>query len=154
MAGNRYVVDHRDEATATLRNVTSGQIHPIADPPDVFEDEALVATLTENADGLTWSIESIDRRWTVTIGVSDRAPGERARAAAADCSAGDNARIDRPSGELHVVVVPESETSAAVRDVIDDEATLDRAVRLGVERVDVRSAPGLVAVRYGSFESA
>lgn len=153
MTGNRYVVAHRDEATATLRNVTSGQIHTIPDPPDVADDEALVATLTENADGMTWSVESIDRRWTVTIGASDEPPGDRAWRAAADCSIGEIARVDRPSGALHVVVVPESETRAGVRDVITDEATRDRAIRLGVERVDVRSAPGLIAVRYGSSES-
>jgi hypothetical protein len=34
-------------------------------------------------------------------------------------------------------------------DVIDDrEGTLSRAARLGVNRVEVRSEPGVVAVRY------
>ncbi|MFB6162049.1 MAG: DUF5812 family protein [Halococcoides sp.] len=150
MAKTRYVVDHRDEETATLRNVTSGQIHTIVDPPDVSEDEALVADLTENTDGMTWSIESIDRRWTVTIGASDQPPGDRARAAAADCSVGEIARVDRSSGALHVIPVPELETKAAVRDVLDDDATLDRAVRLGTDRVEIRHEPGLIAVRYDS----
>jgi len=48
-----------------------------------------------------------------------------------------------------VVTVPEETTDAAVSDVVDDrEATLSRAARLGVNRVEVRSTPGVVSVRY------
>jgi len=44
---------------------------------------------------------------------------------------------------------PEEDTADAVSDVIDDrEATLSRAARLGVNRVEVRSEPGVVSVRY------
>ena len=52
------------------------------------------------------------------------------------------------TGELHVLTVPDGETEAAVADVLEDEATLARAARLGVERVEVRSEPGVVSVRY------
>jgi hypothetical protein len=53
------------------------------------------------------------------------------------------------TGELHVLTVPEERTGAAVEDVLADrEATLSRAARLGVARVEVRSAPGVVVVRY------
>jgi hypothetical protein len=53
------------------------------------------------------------------------------------------------TGELHVMTVPEEATEAAVDDVVEDrEATLVRAARMGVARVEVRSEPGVVVVRY------
>jgi hypothetical protein len=53
------------------------------------------------------------------------------------------------TGEIHVITVPEEETEQAVADVADDEEnTLARAARLGVNRVEIRAAPGVVAVRY------
>jgi len=48
-----------------------------------------------------------------------------------------------------VVTVPDDGTSEAVDDIVDDrEGTLSRAARLGVNRVEVRSEPGVVSVRY------
>jgi hypothetical protein len=44
--------------------------------------------------------------------------------------------------------VPAAETEAAVADVREDEATLVRAARLGVDRVEIRSETGVVSVRY------
>ena len=53
------------------------------------------------------------------------------------------------TGEIHVLTVTESDTEAAVADVLaDTEGLRSRAARLGVERVVVRSAPGVVCVRY------
>ncbi|MFW6436803.1 MAG: DUF5812 family protein [Halococcoides sp.] len=149
MTAGRYVVTHVDDATAQLRDVQSGRVHPIADPPALSAGEALAATLTP-ADGIeaTWSIGSIERRWTVTVEASDQPPSEAARSAATDLSIGEIARLDVEGGELHVIGVPESDTEAAVTDVLDDPATRDRAIRLGVDRVVVSHAPGVLAVRY------
>jgi hypothetical protein len=45
--------------------------------------------------------------------------------------------------------VPADGAEAAVADVLDDEEGLRlRAARLGVNRVEVRSAEGVVSVRY------
>ncbi|AWB26604.1 DUF5812 family protein [Halococcoides cellulosivorans] len=150
MTAGRFVVTHVDDATAQLRDVQSGQVHPVVDPPDLAAGDALAATLSP-ADGIeaTWSIDRIERRWTVAVAASDRPPSERAQAAADALSVGEIARLDVDDGELHVICVPESDTDAAVGDVTGDDATRDRAIRLGVERVAVRHAPGVIAVRYG-----
>ena len=64
---------------------------------------------------------------------------------------------DVPDGRFRLLVgdgedvdltVPDEETEAAVGDVLDDEATVERAARFGVERVEVRAEPGVVSVRY------
>jgi hypothetical protein len=68
---------------------------------------------------------------------------------AADQPGGEVTRRERAgTGELHVLSVPEADTEQAVADVLADEATLVRAARLGVGRVEVRNEPGLVSVRY------
>jgi hypothetical protein len=47
------------------------------------------------------------------------------------------------------MTVPEETTEQAVADVVDDrEATLVRAARMGVARIEIRSEPGVVVVRY------
>jgi hypothetical protein len=52
-------------------------------------------------------------------------------------------------GELHVITVEEGRTGEAVDDVLEDrEGTLSRAARLGVNRVEIRSEPGVLSVRY------
>ncbi|MFW6436644.1 MAG: DUF5812 family protein [Halococcoides sp.] len=147
MPAGRYVVTHAEEAAATLRAASSGRIFPVVDPPDLAAGEALAATL-EPADALeaTWTIATVERRWTVSIAASDRPPGERALAAAP--APGEIERLAVESGACHVIGVPEETTEFAVEEVIDDPATRDRAVRLGVDRVAVRSAPGVVVVRY------
>ena len=47
-------------------------------------------------------------------------------------------------------IVADENVADAVTDVLDDEATLVRAARLGVNRVEVRSdvEAGVVSVRY------
>jgi ABC-type uncharacterized transport system YnjBCD substrate-binding protein len=51
-------------------------------------------------------------------------------------------------GELHVLTVPEDSTDDAVEDVLADQATVERAARLGVDRAEVRADDGVVSVRY------
>jgi len=63
---------------------------------------------------------------------------------------------DAAALEGHFLVTHADEDSAVLKDVdrgqvhtlADNEATLVRAARLGVERVEVRSDPGVVSVRY------
>jgi len=47
-----------------------------------------------------------------------------------------------------VLTVPEERTDQAAADVVEDQETVARAARLGVERVEVRAADGVVSVRY------
>ena len=81
--------------------------------------------------------------------VGNQGPTTQERAIAADQPDGELTRRERAGdGELHVLTVPDEETEAAAADVLDDEATLARAARLGVGRVEVRSEPGVISVRY------
>jgi hypothetical protein len=82
--------------------------------------------------------------------VSEESPTAHSREIAADQSVGDLTRKERAgTGELHVISVPEGGTDEAVQDVLSDrEGTLSRAARLGVARVEIRSEPGVVVVRY------
>jgi hypothetical protein len=49
---------------------------------------------------------------------------------------------------VHVISVPPERTEQAATDVVEDGATLTRAARLGVERVEVRADEGVLSVRY------
>ncbi|OYR72706.1 hypothetical protein DJ71_19840, partial [Halorubrum sp. E3] len=94
-------------------------------------------------------VEVAERR-SLSIEESDEPPTVHERELAAETATGDLAREERAGvGEVHVLTPPEADTTDAVADVIDDrEATLSRAARLGVNRVEIRAEPGVVAVRY------
>ncbi|PSQ32871.1 hypothetical protein BRD05_09605, partial [Halobacteriales archaeon QS_9_70_65] len=98
---------------------------------------------------VTYALVEVDERRHVTVEESREPPTAQERAIAADQPDGELTRRERAGdGELHVLTVPDGETEAAVADVLEDEATLVRAARLGVGRVEVRSEPGVVSVRY------
>jgi hypothetical protein len=87
---------------------------------------------------------------SLSIAESEEPPTVHERELATEGETGELAREERAGiGEIHVLTPPEEDTADAVADVIDDrEATLSRAARLGVNRVEVRSEPGVVSVRY------
>jgi hypothetical protein len=146
-----FLVTAADEESAVLRDVTTGQVHTLSSNPGVAEREAVEGTLAPDPPlGVSWHAVEIDRQWALSVEVSDQSPTALAREIAADQPVGEITRRERAgTGELHVITVPDEETDAAVDDVVADrETTLSRAARLGVARVEIRSEPGVVVVRY------
>lgn len=147
-----FLVAEADERGdgAVLMDAERGRVHTVADAGDLAAGEALTGELVATgAVGTVWRVAEVASRWAIEVGESDEPPTQHARASASD-EVGDLVRIERAGdGELHVITVPEGETAKAVTDVLADEQGLRaRAARLGVARVEVRSAPGVVCVRY------
>jgi len=150
-ASGTFVVTHADEDSAVLRDVDAGQVHTLGDNPDVEPGDVLEATLApEPPMEVTWTVRTVDARRHVAVEESPEPPTTQERDVAADQSVGEVTRRERAGkGEIHVISVPEAETAAAVDDVLADEETLARAARMpSVTRVEVRSEPGVVSVRY------
>lgn len=147
----RFVVTHAEPESAVLKSIDGGQVHTLAENPGVAPGDVLEGTLApEPPMAVTWRVVEVDSRRSIDVDHSAEPPTEQERALAADQAVGELTREERAGiGEIHVLTVSESETEAAVDDVLDDEATLTRAARLDdVARVEVRSAPGVVSVRY------
>jgi len=146
----RFLVTHADEASAVLKDVDRGQVHTLAENPGVAERDVIEGTVAPTPPvEVAYTIVEVEERRSVTVTESAEPPTTQAREIAADQPAGEVTRQERAgTGELHVLTVPTDGTDRTVADVLDDEATLSRAARLGVERVEVRSEPGVVSVRY------
>jgi len=147
-----FLVTHADEDSAVVRSVEDGQVHTLADNPGLATGELLRGTLApEPPLEVAWRAVEVEERWTVPVGRSPEPPTARTVDTAADQPVGEVTRHERAgTGEVHVLTVPPGETEAAVADVLDDEATVERAARLGVDRVEVRTddGAGVVSVRY------
>jgi hypothetical protein len=146
-----FVVTAADDDAAVLTDADDGQVHTLASNPDVTVGDAIEGRLvTEQPLGVAWRLDEVTDRWSISVEESEESPTTHARELAAEQAVGELTRRDRAgTGELHVLTVPEAETTAAVEDVLADEAGLrSRAARLGVARVVVRSEPGVVCVRY------
>jgi hypothetical protein len=148
VTGTFLVAEADDDGPAVLQDAERGRVHTVADAPDLTAGEALVGELASD-DGAVWRVVETAERWAVEVGESDEPPTGQARERASD-DVGELVRVERAGeGELHLITVPEDGTARAVADVLADEASLRaRAARLGVRRVEVRSTPGLVVVRY------
>lgn len=146
-----FLVTADDDGTAVLRNVADGQIHTLAENPGFDAGEAVEATVEpEPPLEVAWRVVDVAEQWAISVEESSESPTTLERDIAADQAVGELTERERAgTGEIHVLTVPEDGTDAAVADVLDDEEGLrSRAARLGVERVVVRSAPGVVSVRY------
>ena len=145
-----FLVTHADEGSAVLKDVDRGQVHTLADNPGVEAGDVLEGVVEpEPPMEVAYTLVEVETRRHLTVEESPEPPTTQEREIAADQSIGEVTRRERAgTGELHVLTVPDEETEAAVTDVLEDEATLVRAARLGVERVEVRSDPGVVSVRY------
>jgi len=145
-----FLVTHADEGSAVLKDVDRGQVHTLADNPGVEAGDVLEGAVEpEPPMEVAYTLVEVETRRHLTVEESPEPPTTQEREIAADQSVGEVTRRERAgTGELHVLTVPDEETEAAVTDVLEDEATLVRAARLGVERVEVRSDPGVVSVRY------
>lgn len=150
MKEGTFIVTEADEGSAVLRDVTDGQIHTLGSNPDLAVGDIVEGTLAaEPPMEVVWAIEEVEREFTVSVEESAEPPTRQAVDLAAEQSVGEVTTRERAgTGEVHVLTVPEESTADAVADVVDDEATVERAARLGVERVEVRSADGVVSVRY------
>jgi hypothetical protein len=145
-----FLVTHADDDSAVLKDVDRGQVHTLGENPGV-ETHEVVEGVVEPAPPMevTYRLREFERRRRVTVAESPEPPTTQERKIAADQPAGELTTRERAGdGELHVMTVPEAETETAVADVRDDEGTLVRAARLGVSRVEIRSEPGVVSVRY------
>jgi len=150
MPAGTYLVTAVDEGRAVLRDVDTGQVHTVDDPPALEEGEVLAATVeAEPPLEVADRIVSIDDRREVARADSDMAPTRHARELAADADVGAVVREERAGeGEVHVLPVEPGEAERAAREILTDEETLARAARLGVGRVEVRTGTDLVSVRY------
>lgn len=145
-----FLVTHADGDAAVLRNVDDGQIHTLSSNPGVELHDALRATVAPDPPmNVTWSVTELDERWSIPVERGDESPTAHSTDIAAEQEVGEVERRERAGiGEFHVISVPPEETDAAVEDVLADEETRARAARLGVNRVEVRAAEGVVSVRY------
>jgi len=146
----RFVVTHADEASAVLKDVDRGGVHTLGDDHGVDPEEVIEGTLEpEPPMGVTYRLAGVDTRRRLSLEESPEPPTRQERRLADEQGVGEVTRRERAgTGELHVLTVPEDGTETAIEDVLTDEATLVRAARIGVDRVEVRSEPGVVSVRY------
>ena len=146
-----FLVTAADDDTAVLSDVDDGQVHTLAENPGVEVGEAIDGTVAPAPPlNVAWQLAEVAEQWSISVEESTEAPTTLERDIAAEQAVGELTKRERAgTGEIHVLTVAASETDAAVADVLDDEDGLrSRAARLGVERVVVRSEPGVVSVRY------
>jgi hypothetical protein len=146
-----FLVTAADEGSAVLKDVDTGRVHTLSSNPELAEHDCVEGVVASAPPmHVTWELVDVHDRRSLSIERSDESPTRQVREIAAAQPVGDLSREERAGvGEIHVLTVPEETTDQAVDDVLEDEeGTLQRAARLGVERVEVRSAPGVVSVRY------
>jgi len=148
MKTSTFLVTAADEETATLRDVFDQQVITLSENPGLEADDVIEGTVeAEPPLEVAYRIDEIERQWQIPVERSDESPTTLSRDIAAEQATGEITKRERAGdGEFHVLTVPDAE--AAAQDVLDDVATLERAARLGVDRVSVRVGDGVVSVRY------
>ena len=149
--GSTFLVTHADAESAVLKDVHDGQVHTLASNPGVEVDDAIEGELCPDPPlEVSWQLVEIDERRALSIEESAEPPTQQERELAAAQPVGELTREPRAGiGEIHVLTVPDEGTTDAVDSVVEDqEGTLSRAARLGVNRVEIRSEPGVVSIRY------
>lgn len=146
-----FLVTSADEGSAVLKDVADGQVHTLSTNPGVELHDAVEGVVAPDPPmNVTWQLVEIEERRALAIERSSESPTTQTKEIAAEQGVGELTRKERAGiGEWHVITVPEEQTEQAVDDVLEDEeGTLSRAARLGVNRVEIRSEPGVVSVRY------
>jgi hypothetical protein len=147
-----FLITHAEEDTAMLTDIETGQVHTLSSNPGIEVGDVLSGTLaSEPPLEVTWNVVSVDERRSIALERNDESPTAQVRDLAAEQDVGEITQEKRAGkGEVHVITVSSGETEQAVDDVLDDTGTLERAARLGVERVEVRTDDddGVVSVRY------
>ena len=148
MKTSTFLVTDADEETATLRDVNDQQVVTLSENPGLAAEAVIEATVeAEPPLEVTCRAVEIARQWTIPVERSPESPTALSRDIAAEQAAGEITKRERAGeGEFHVLTVPDAEAAAA--SVVEDVATLERAARLGVDRVEVRTADGVVTVHY------
>lgn len=146
----RFLVTHAEADSAVLKDVDCGQVHTLSENPGVEAGDLLEGTVApEPPMEVTYRLVEIEVCRNLAVEESPEPPTRQEREMAAEQPAGELTKRERAGeGEIHVLSVPDERTEAAVEDVLTDEATLVRAARLDVERVEIRSDSGVVSVRY------
>ena len=146
-----FLVTAAEESSAVLRNVETGQVHTLSSNPGVERGDVVEGVVAPDPPmNVSYQLIETDSRWSVPIDRSPEPPTAHSVDLAADQAVGDLTREPRAgTGEVHVLTVPEDGTDDAVDEVLDDADQLRaRAARLGVDRIEIRSEPGVVSVRY------
>lgn len=145
-----FVVTHVDAESAVLTDVADAHVHTLSAHPDLSSGEVLEATIrAEPPMEVTWEVIAVHDRRAIPVERSSERPTKLARDLAGDQPVGEVTRREREGeGEIHVLTVPDDGTDQTVQDVLEDDETLRRAARLGVDRVEVRADAGVVSVRY------
>lgn len=145
-----FLVTAADADSVVLSDVADGQVHTLEENPDLSTGQVVEATIAPvpPLDTL-WTVEELLETREVDVSVTDERPTKTSRDLAATMEEGTLETRDRAGeGAIHVITVPAEITEDAVEDVLDDDQTLRTAGRLGVDRVEIRSGPGIVTVRY------
>ncbi|RLM56499.1 hypothetical protein DVK02_08310 [Halobellus sp. Atlit-31R] len=146
-----FLVTAAEEASAVLKNVETGQVHTLSSNPGVECDDVVEGVVSPDPPlNVSYQlVETVSRR-SLSVEASEEPPTAHSKELAAAQEVGELTREPRAgTGEIHVITVPEDDTESAVGDVLeDDEQLLSRAARLGVDRVEIRSSPGVLSVRY------
>ena len=146
-----FLVTHVERDSAVLKDVHDGQVHTLSENPGLNIDDAIKAIVAPDPPmNVTYTPIEVTEQRSLSIEESEEPPTVHERDLAAETPTGELAREPRAGvGEVHVLTPPKSATDEAVADVLADrEGTLSRAARLGVNRVEIRSEPGVVSVRY------
>jgi hypothetical protein len=148
MKTSTFLVTAADEETATLRDVVDQQVVTLSENPGLSDDDVIEATVEpEPPLEVAYQVVDVERQWQIPVARSDLEPTTLSKEIATEQSVGDITKRERAGeGEFHVLTVPDAQ--AAAEDVLDDVATLERAARLGVDRVEVRVGEEIVSVRY------
>lgn len=145
-----FLVTHADEESAVLRDVETGQVHPLSANSDLETGDVVEGTIApEPPIESTWELLEVDERRQLSIERSPEPPTQQELDIGAGQSVGEVTRKERAgSGELHVLTVPPERTDEAVEEILENEETLARAARYGVDRVEARANEGIVSIRY------
>ena len=146
-----FLVTAAEESSAVLRNVETGQVHTLSSNPGVERGDVVEGAVAPDPPmNVSYQLIETDSRRPMPVERSPEPPTANSAELAADQPVGDLTREPRAgTGEVHVLTVPEDGTDDAVDDLLDDTDQLRaRAARLGVDRVEIRSEPGVVSVRY------
>lgn len=145
-----FLVTSADDTSAVLSDVEDAQVHTLSENPGLEEGDVLEATVaSEPPMNVTYSVVDVTERRRIPVEASDESPTQRSREMAADLDAGELATTERAGvGEVHVLGVPEDGVAATVEDVCDDDQTVARAARIGIDHVEVRAGDDFVSVRY------
>jgi hypothetical protein len=145
-----FLVTHADADSVTLCDVVDSQVLTLSANPGLEVGSVIEATLeAEPPMEVTYAVADLAAKHEIPVEVVDLEPTQQATDIAAAQPVGELTTRERAGiGELHVLTVPDGEAAATAEAVAADEETVARAGRLGVDRVEIRTASGVVSVRY------